>query len=164
MKLSRFIVSVASVIFGYADGCLYIPLFKRASRATEPYSDCWSLPGGPIGADETFEQACHRKLRQDLGLSVEYLEQLYTFGEPSRDPRDRAISVSYFALIKMESEALASGSNLKALLQWTNQQEGETGDCPMGKHLERSPVKATLRKLVGTAANGGNAEHHEAHM
>lgn len=96
IELSSFIVSVDSVIFAYINKAVYIPLMLRG---VAPFEDCWSLPGGPIMADETPEQACLRKLQDDIGLKVEYIEQLYTFGAPDRDPRKRAFSISYFALI-----------------------------------------------------------------
>ncbi len=101
MKISEFIVSVDTVVFGYTDGVIYTPLYRRTPKKGEPFPDSWSLPGGPIQAEETFEEACKRKLVEDLDLRIEYLEQLYTFGSPDRDPRRRSISVSYLALIRL---------------------------------------------------------------
>lgn len=107
MKLSKFIVSADTVIFGYHDGTIYIPLFKREDTSTDPYPQHWSLAGGPIKDNETLEQACRRKLEEDLKLKVEYLEQLYTFASPTRDPRSRAISIAYIALIQLREHQLA---------------------------------------------------------
>lgn len=107
----KFIVSIDSVIFGFKDGCIHIPLYRRGSSQADPFPNCWSLPGGPIQADETLEQACQRKLEEDLNLKIDYLEQLYTFAEPNRDPRSRAISIAYYALSNLTDENLESGND-----------------------------------------------------
>ncbi|MEM7791578.1 MAG: NUDIX domain-containing protein [Verrucomicrobiota bacterium] len=117
MKLTKLIVSVDTVIFRYHDGTIYTPLYRREARGRDPYAGHWSLPGGPINTEEDFETACHRKLQEDLGLTVEYLEQLYTFGAPDRDPRGRAISVSYMALIKLSENQLNS-DNDESKVRW----------------------------------------------
>jgi 8-oxo-dGTP diphosphatase len=66
-----------------------------------PYDGKWALPGGRIGAVETVEQAATRELREKTGLEEVFLEQLYTFSDPARDPGDggRCISVAHLALI-----------------------------------------------------------------
>ncbi len=110
----KIFVSVDSVIFGYRDRQLFVPLFRRRVQGGgEPFPDCWSLPGGPLLDGETFEAACRRKLEEDIGLKIEYLEQLYTFGAPERDPRDRAISVSYFAFIRWPENPLVAGRDAR---------------------------------------------------
>jgi len=106
MKASKLIVSVDTVIFGYIHGVIYTPLYRRIEKKDEPFPGHWSLPGGPIQTEESFETACKRKLKEDLGIKVEYLEQLYTFGSPGRDPRNRSISVSYIALIRLHPDQL----------------------------------------------------------
>ncbi|MBI9097185.1 MAG: NUDIX hydrolase [Spirochaetaceae bacterium] len=70
-------------------------------RNLEPFKDKWALPGGFVQMDETLEDAAIRELREETGLSNIYLEQLYTFGAVDRDPRDRIVTVAYFALVKM---------------------------------------------------------------
>lgn len=115
-QLSKFFVSVDCVIFGYFNDAIYIPLLMRA---LEPFEDCWSLPGGPILENETPEAACLRKLEEDIGLKVEYLEQLYTFGSPTRDPRERAFSIGYFALIEETDRPLIWGQDSRTA-QWFN--------------------------------------------
>lgn len=107
MGISKFVVSVDSVIFGYIDGVIHTPLYRRSPKKDEPFPNKWSLPGGPIQANESFEQACQRKLEEDLEIKVGYLEQLYTFGAPERDPRSRSISVSYLALIRLNSNQMS---------------------------------------------------------
>lgn len=102
-------VSVDCVVFGYSERQLYLPLFRRRDDGRDPFPGCWSLAGGPLQAGERFEDSCRRKLEEDIGLKVEFLEQLYTFDDPARDPRDRAISVSYYALIRWTDAPLRCG-------------------------------------------------------
>jgi 8-oxo-dGTP diphosphatase len=64
-----------------------------------PFAGKWALPGGRIRGDETVEQAAVRELREKTGLDDVYLEQLYTFSDPERDPDARCISVAHLALI-----------------------------------------------------------------
>lgn len=140
--LSKFIVSVDSVIFGYMNNAIYVPLLMRA---LEPYEDCWSLPGGPIFENETPEQACLRKLEEDIGLKIEYLEQLYTFGAPKRDPRDRAFSISYFALIEETERPLIWGSDSRTA-QWFHIDKLPSGNWAFD-HEEI--VKMAIKRLRG---------------
>ncbi|MDR2199708.1 MAG: NUDIX hydrolase [Deltaproteobacteria bacterium] len=75
---------------------LKILLVKRREH---PFRGLWSLPGGFVGLNETLEDAAFRVLGVKTGLSGLYLEQLYTFGEPKRDPRTRVVSCAYLALV-----------------------------------------------------------------
>lgn len=68
-------------------------------RDTYPFKDKWCLPGGFIKIDEDIEDAAIRILEKETNLKDIYLEQLYTYGNPNRDPRMRVISTSYMALI-----------------------------------------------------------------
>ena len=68
-------------------------------REAQPFRGRWSLPGGFVALDESLDDAARRVLRDKGGLDGVYLEQLYTFGAPDRDPRTRVISVAYFALV-----------------------------------------------------------------
>ena len=88
-------VSVDVVIFTILDETLQVLLVKRE---TEPFTGMWALPGGMIRSDETLEDAARRQLQQKTGVRDVYLEQLYTFGNPGRDPRMRVFTVAYYAL------------------------------------------------------------------
>lgn len=68
-------------------------------RDNYPFKDKWSLPGSFVGVNESLSEAAHRILKQETNLSDIYIEQLYTFGDPARDPRMRVVSSSYLALI-----------------------------------------------------------------
>ncbi|MCU7932211.1 MAG: NUDIX hydrolase [Candidatus Thiodiazotropha sp. (ex Codakia rugifera)] len=67
-------------------------------RGNAPYRGMWALPGGFLDIDEDLETCAKRELQEETGIEGIYLEQLYTFGDPKRDPRERVISVTYFAL------------------------------------------------------------------
>jgi len=89
-------VTVDLVIFTVNEDVLKAMLVRRAEM---PYSGYWSLPGGFLKVGESLEDAAIRVLEEKTGVENVYFEQLYTFGEPDRDPRTRVITVAYFALI-----------------------------------------------------------------
>jgi len=95
-KQTRILVAIDCIIFGFDGQDLKILLIQRGM---EPEKGKWSLMGGFIQPDEGFESAAERILKQLTGLEGVYLEQLNAFGNPSRDPLERTISVAYFALI-----------------------------------------------------------------
>ncbi|AEW00659.1 DNA mismatch repair protein MutT [Niastella koreensis] len=95
-KQKRMLVAVDSIIFGFDGHELKLLLIQRGF---EPEKGKWSLMGGFVGPEEDFEQAGARILKQLTGLKNVYIEQLYAFGEPTRDPEDRTVSIAYFALI-----------------------------------------------------------------
>ena len=92
----RVLVAVDCIIFGFDGQDLKLLLIQRAF---EPQKGKWSLMGGFIQPNETFEEATSRVLKQLTGLEGVYMEQLLAFGEPGRDPVERTISIAYFALI-----------------------------------------------------------------
>jgi 8-oxo-dGTP diphosphatase len=89
-------VAVDVLIFSIISEKLNILLVKRAAW---PCKGQWAIPGGFIKMDESLEEAAMRKLKEETGVKDVYLEQLYSFGDPKRDPRTRVIAVSYYALI-----------------------------------------------------------------
>jgi 8-oxo-dGTP diphosphatase len=96
-RYERPAVTVDLVIFTLLRGTLYVLLVKRGSP---PFAGMWALPGGFVRMDESLEEAARRELREESGVEDVYLEQLYTFGDPQRDPRTRVITVAYFALVQ----------------------------------------------------------------
>jgi 8-oxo-dGTP diphosphatase len=77
-----------------------------ARRDHAPFDDCWALPGHLIDADEGLEEAAQRVIGHLASAAGIYLEQLYTFGEPDRDPRGRVITVAYYALVRPDQVRL----------------------------------------------------------
>ncbi len=90
------LVAVDCIIFGFDGQELKLLLIKRGF---EPQKGKWSLMGGFIKPGETFDQGTARILKQLTGLEGVYMEQLYAFGQPARDPVERTVSIAYFALI-----------------------------------------------------------------
>ncbi|MEO8711098.1 MAG: NUDIX domain-containing protein [Parafilimonas sp.] len=90
------LVAVDCIIFGFDGTHLKLLLIKRGF---DPQKGRWSLMGGFVMPDETLDNAAARILNQLTGLTDIYLEQLFAFGDPERDPTERTVSVSYFALV-----------------------------------------------------------------
>src|SRR3989344_991116 len=89
-------VTVDIVIFTIQDNDLKVLLVKRN---IEPFKWKWAIPGGFVRLAESLEDAAIRELQEETGICDVFLEQLYSFGEPERDPRGRVVTVAYFALI-----------------------------------------------------------------
>ena len=100
-------VTVDCVVFGLDEQDLKVLLIQRDA---EPFRGRWALPGGFVRMGETLDDAARRELEEETGLAGVFLEQLYTFGEPQRDPRGRVISVAYYALVNLSDRPVhASG-------------------------------------------------------
>lgn len=102
-KYERPSVTVDVVIFTLKESRLHVLLVQRKHW---PYENHWAIPGGFVNMDESLETAARRELEEETGVRNVYLEQLYTFGDPGRDPRTRVISVAYFALVRSEAQKL----------------------------------------------------------
>ncbi|HKV37225.1 MAG TPA: NUDIX domain-containing protein [Pyrinomonadaceae bacterium] len=100
-------VTVDVVIFTIQQGVLKVLLVKRR---IDPFIGQFAIPGGFVLEDENLEQAAARELSEETGVSDVYLEQLYSFGKPDRDPRGRVVTVAYFALISADRK-LKAGSD-----------------------------------------------------
>jgi 8-oxo-dGTP diphosphatase len=101
-------VTTDIVIFSVRDAVLNALLIRRKSA---PYKGRWALPGGFVRIDESVDACAVRELEEETGIRDVYLEQLYTFGEPKRDPRERVISVAYFALAPSQGLSLQAGTD-----------------------------------------------------
>ena len=109
-------VTVDLVIFTVNDDMLKVMLVKRAD---EPFADSWSIPGGFLKTSESLEDAALRVLKEKAGVENVYVEQLYTFGNPNRDPRARVITVTYFALIPWK-DLIQPASGKVSNLMWAS--------------------------------------------
>lgn len=108
-------VTVDVVIFTIVDHALSVLLVRRAH---EPAEGAWAIPGGFVRTDESLDEAARRELQEETGVADVYLEQLYTFGEPERDPRGRIVTVAYYALIATDRAGLAPGTDAVAARWW----------------------------------------------
>ncbi len=95
-ETGRAVLTTNIVVFSLRDEQLKLLLVRRRNP---PFQGHWSLPGGVVGEDENIETNAMRKLEEGTGVSGVFLEQLYTFGAPKRDPRERVVSVAYYALV-----------------------------------------------------------------
>jgi 8-oxo-dGTP diphosphatase len=110
-------VSVDAVVFGYdQEQGISLLLIKRKF---EPFQKNWALPGGLVLQHESLEEAVRRELKEEAGIDVTYLEQLYSFGKPDRDPRNRVISVAYYALVRPKDYHLMAQTDAEDV-SWFN--------------------------------------------
>lgn len=105
-------VTVDVVIFTIRGDELKVLLVRRAA---DPCLGSWALPGGFVEIDEDLEQGASRKLAEETGVIGVYLEQLYTFGEPDRDPRERVITVAYYALVPSDKLRIRAATDAEAV-------------------------------------------------
>ena len=108
-------VTVDLVIFTIQSEKLKVLLVKRG---IPPFKGQFALPGGFVHEGESLEDAAVRELREETGIADVYLEQLYSFGEPGRDPRERVITIAYYALISADRSALAAGTDAAEAAWW----------------------------------------------
>jgi 8-oxo-dGTP diphosphatase len=127
-------VTVDCVVFGYDEADLKILLIERAQ---EPFAGRWALPGGFVEMDEDLPEAARRELAEETGLTGAWLEQLFTFGAPRRDPRERVISVAYYALVKLTDHRVKAATDARAVAWF------EVDDLP--------PLAFDHETIVGTA-------------
>ena len=117
-------VAVDVALLAIRDGALWTLLVRRREH---PARGAWALPGVFVALDESLDAAADRALATKAGLTGVFTEQLYTFGDPRRDPRTRVISVSYYALVEpagLERAAAGADTRLARLsIPWA----GETG-------------------------------------
>lgn len=103
----RAALTVDCVVFGFdsSQAELQVLLIRRGLA---PFKDRWALPGGFVRVEETLDEAARRELAEETNLSAVFLEQLYTFGTVDRDPRERVVSVAYYALTKPADHTAAA--------------------------------------------------------
>lgn len=103
-------VTTDVVVFTIREERLNVLLVRRRNP---PFADSWALPGGFVDIDEDLEACALRELKEETGVTGVFLEQLYTFGAPKRDPRERVITVAYFALVPSETISIRADSDAR---------------------------------------------------
>lgn len=102
-------IAVDAIVFGYKKKQLYVLLVNQKYGV---FKDRWVLPGGLVKDEESLTNAVIRELHEEAGITVNYLEQLYTFGDDiHRDPRNRVVSVAYFALVNPDKLTLKADTD-----------------------------------------------------
>ena len=98
------------VVFGLDEEDLKVMLIQRGLA---PFEGKWALPGGFVRVGETLEEAARRELEEETGLQKVFLEQLYTFGAVDRDPRERVVSVAYYALVNLREHKVEAATDAR---------------------------------------------------
>lgn len=105
-------VTTDCVIFGFDGVKLKVLLIERG---IEPFKGRWAFPGGFIKMDESAEEGALRELKEETGLTGAYIKQFHTFSDPNRDPRERVITIAYYALVRIQN---VKGGDDAAKAQW----------------------------------------------
>ena len=105
-------VTTDCVIFGFDGTKLRVLLVERG---IEPFKGRWAFPGGFLKMDESAETGALRELQEETGLEGAYIKQFHTFSDPHRDPRERVLTVAYYALVRMQD---VKGGDDAAKAEW----------------------------------------------
>lgn len=138
----RAALTVDCVVFGFDDtsAALQVLLIRRGIA---PFKDHWALPGGFVRVEETLDDAARRELSEETGLHHVFLEQLYTFGTVDRDPRERVVSIAYYALVK-PTDHITAASTDAAEARWF-----PVGDIPPLAFDHATILDTALARLRG---------------
>ena len=109
-KYARPALAVDCVVFGLDDDDLKVLLIRRD---LEPFQGRWALPGGFVRMDETVDEAAKRELSEETGVGRVFREQLYPFSAIARDPRERIVSVAYYALVNLSDHRVRAATDAR---------------------------------------------------
>jgi len=139
-EYARPALTVDCVVFGLDDEDLKVLLIQRD---LEPFAGRWALPGGFVHVDETIDQAARRELAEETGLTKVFLEQLYTFGGVDRDPRERIVTVAYYALVRLLDHKVQAATDARNAAWFA------IDDLPKLAFDHQGIVDAALARLQG---------------
>lgn len=105
-------VTTDCVIFGFDGERLQVLLIERG---IEPFKGRWAFPGGFIKMDETAEEGALRELKEETGMENAFIQQFHTFTNPLRDPRERVITIAFYALVRIQE---VKGGDDAASARW----------------------------------------------
>lgn len=112
-EYARPALTVDCVVFGLDEEDLKVLLIERD---LPPFEGKWALPGGFVRVDESLDAAALRELQEETGLKKVFLEQLYTVGDLNRDPRERVVTVAYYALVRLSSHNVQAATDARQAL------------------------------------------------
>jgi 8-oxo-dGTP diphosphatase len=133
-------LSVDAVVFGYEEENISVLLIKRKY---DPFKGQWAIPGGFVINNESLEEAVERELFEETGIKINYLEQLYTFGKPDRDPRGRVVSIAYFGLVRPNAFKIYASTDAEQA-QWFN-----INELPKLSFDHKEILKTAIERLQG---------------
>ena len=107
-QYARPAVTVDCVVFGLDEDDLKVLLIQRGQ---DPFKDYWALPGGFAAVGEALEETARRELEEETGLKNVFLEQLYTFSDPQRDPREHVVTIAYYALVNLSDHKVQASTD-----------------------------------------------------
>lgn len=137
-QFARPALTVDVVVFALDEHDLQVMLIERDLA---PFAGDWALPGGFVRVEETLDEAAARELAEETGLHDIFLEQLYTFGAVKRDPRERVVTVAYFALVNL------AGHDVKASTDARNAAWFSINDLPQLAFDHKQVLDAALERL-----------------
>jgi len=106
----RAALTVDCAVFGLDEEELKVMLIQRG---LPPFEGKWALPGGFVRVEETLDEAARRELEEETGLRKVFLEQIYTFSQVDRDPRERVVSVAYYALVNLRDHQVHAATDAR---------------------------------------------------
>lgn len=112
-EYARPALTVDCVVFGLDEEGLKVLLIERGLA---PFRGNWALPGGFVHVDESIDDAALRELQEETGLKKVFLEQLFTFGSLGRDPRERVVTVAYYALVQLSNHQVQAATDAREAL------------------------------------------------
>lgn len=139
-QYARPAVTVDIVVFALDEHDLQVMLIQRDLA---PSAGDWALPGGFVRVEETLDDAAARELREETGLQDIFLEQLYTFGAVDRDPRERVVTVAYFALVNLAGHAVQASTDARSAAWFS------VNDLPQLAFDHGQIVDVALQRLRG---------------
>jgi len=138
-KYTQIKLAVDNCIFTVKDGELYVLLIQMKKK---PYKDIWALPGGLVDKKERLETAAKRILKQQTAVGDLFLEQLFTFDNPKRDPFGRVISVAYYSLVP------STGFKLKTTTKYADVKWWKFRELPKQLAYDHREVASYAKKRL----------------
>lgn len=133
-------LTVDCVVFGLDAEDLKVLLIQRG---IPPFQGKWALPGGFVRLEESLKEAARRELREETGMGRIFLEQLYTFGAPRRDPRERVVTVAYVALVNLGEHPVSASTDARSAAWFA------VSDLPSLAFDHDRILRAALERLKG---------------